>query len=212
MNAELVILTKSSKHKGYCVAGIDMKSGQWIRLTSDDESTHGALFPSDMRYESGGACQPLDVVKVKIISRSPLEYQPENVLIAKGHTWEKMGTLSINEVLRIHPSERHNYIFGNQGPYVTASEIGDIGYSLTLVTVKSLHISKTTNLSGAPRTKTSFLYDTRWYNNMSVTDPAYYSAPDGTRIKEAALVISLPDAPFNEDKYYKFVAQIYQLA
>jgi len=46
---------------------------------------------------------------------------------------------------------------------------------------------------------------------MSVTGPDYYNIPDGTKINEAALVISLPDNPHPEDRYYKFVAQIYEL-
>jgi hypothetical protein len=103
MEVELVILTKSSKNKGYCVAGIDIKSGQWIRLTSDNESSHGALFTNNMQYEDKTICQILDVVRVKIVKRNPVEYQPENILIDKSYYWQKTGRYTIQDVLRIEP-------------------------------------------------------------------------------------------------------------
>ena len=86
-----------------------------------------------------------------------------------------------------------------------------MGYSLTLVRVSSLTISQTINTYNKPKTKASFFYNGKWYNNMSVTDPDFYSVPNGTRFDSAYLVISLPDTPFPEDCYYKFVAQIFPL-
>ncbi|MCL2399855.1 MAG: hypothetical protein FWC91_08975 [Defluviitaleaceae bacterium] len=214
MYAELVILTKSSKNKGYCVAGIDINNGQWIRLTSDDKNTHGTLFPKDMQYENESECQTLDVVRVQILGENPSEYQPENVLINQDYYWKKTDEYTIDDVLKLHPPERHSYIFGNTLPYITESEIGSIGYSLTLVAVEKLLISKKINRYGKPKTKTDFLYGSNWYNEMSVTDPNFYGVPDGTRISKAALVISIPDNPFqgdfSENRYYKFVAQIYE--
>lgn len=81
MKCTVAILTMSSKNGGYCVAGVDVKNGDWIRLVSDNVYTHGALSSDDIKYKSGGYCKPLDVVQVPIIRYTPLEYQPENVLI-----------------------------------------------------------------------------------------------------------------------------------
>ena len=211
MTVEIAVLTKSSKHGGYCVAGINPRTGQWIRLVSGDERTHGALQIRDMQYGNGADCQPLDVARVPAIAESPLAYQPENVLADRRYCWEWTGIISINDILKIHPPERHPFLFGNQKPYITAAEIGRAGHSLVLVKVKSLYISHTTNPQGKRKTKAGFQYQSDWYHNMSVTDPAYYEVPDGTKIEAAALVISLPDVPFQEDRYYKFIAQIYPL-
>ncbi|MCL1872674.1 MAG: hypothetical protein FWF85_00980 [Clostridiales bacterium] len=211
MDIELVILTKSSKYKGYCVAGIDIRSGQWVRLTSDDESTHGALSLRDMQYKNRSVCQTLDIVKVEVVNRNPSEYQPENVLINTGYYWQKIGKYTINDILRIHPAEKHEFLFGNLRPYTTEAEMSSIGYSLALVNAKNLIISQTTNPYGKPKTKIDFSYGAKWYKNISVTDPNYYNAPDRMQISKAVLVISLPDSPFPEDKYYKFVAQIYNI-
>jgi len=211
MDMELVILTKSSKHKGYCVAGIHIMNGQWVRLTSNDKSTHGALFLRDMQYEDMSVCQTLDVVRVQILGENPSKYQPENILIDQSCYWEKIDEYTIEDVLALHPPEIHSYIFGNTSPYITESEIGFVGYSLALVAVKNLIISQVTNAYGKPKTKIDFSYGSNRYNNMSVTDPNFYGVPDGTIISEAVLVISIPDNPFPEDRYYKFVAQIYKL-
>lgn len=41
MEKKIIILTKSKKHSGYCVAGIDYETGEWIRLVSSDSETGG---------------------------------------------------------------------------------------------------------------------------------------------------------------------------
>ena len=58
MIREVAILTMSSKNHGFCVAGIDLDNGEWIRLVSDDVDTHGALRKEDVRYSDGGYCKP----------------------------------------------------------------------------------------------------------------------------------------------------------
>lgn len=209
MKKEVAILTKSSKYKGYCVAGIDVNTGEWVRFVSDNEQTHGALSAYDISYADRQICKPLDVVLVEVVGAVPLGHQPENYLINSREYWEKTGECTLADILAVHPAEVQPYLYGNASPFVDAAEIDDIGHSLTLVEVSSLTISQTTNIYGKPKTKASFVYNGKLYTNMSVTDPDFYSVPDGTRYANAHLVISLPDTPLPEDSYYKFVAQIY---
>ena len=61
MTKEVAILTKSSKHGGFCVAGVDLDTGEWVRLVSDDVQSHGALSRRDITYEDRSICTPLDV-------------------------------------------------------------------------------------------------------------------------------------------------------
>ena len=205
MYMELAILTKSSKRSGYCVAGINIKTGEWIRLTSEDKDSHGALFKKDMQYEDKSECQILDIVRVKITDKNPSKYQPENVLIDKDSYWERQGKLSIKDVLKLHPPEDHKFIFLNERSYITKHEIDSIGYSLILIYAEELFIVKDQN-----KTKVNFRYGSNQYKYMSVTDTNYYDIPNGTKIEKAILVISLPDNPY-KDRYYKFVSQIYEL-
>lgn len=209
MEREVAILTKSSKFGGYCVAGVDLSTGEWVRFVSNDAQTHGALSRRDITYEDRNICNPLDVVLVDVVGAAPLAHQPENYLIDSREYWKKTGECTLSDVLGVHPAEVRPYLYGNPSPFVDGEEIDNIGYSLTLVRVSSLTISQTINIYNKPKTKASFVYNGKWYNEMSVTDTDFYSVPNGTRFADAYLVISLPDTPFPEDCYYKFVARIY---
>lgn len=209
MEREVIILTRSSKFRGYCVAGVDSNTGEWVRFVSNNTQTHGALSIRDIIYEDGSICNPLDVVLVNVVGATPLAHQPENYLIDSRKYWRKIGERQISDVLCIHPAEVRPYLYGNLSPFVDGEEIDSIGYSLTLIRVSFLTIIHTTNINNKPKTKANFVYNGKWYNNMSVTDPDFYSVPNGTRVANAYVVISLPETPFPEDCYYKFVAQIY---
>ena len=50
----IIIMTESSKFSGKCVAGIDVNTGRWVRLVSDDEETHGAIANRALYYQDGG--------------------------------------------------------------------------------------------------------------------------------------------------------------
>lgn len=205
MERNVLILTMSSKNHGYCVAGIDIDNGKWVRLVSNDEKSHGALSRRDIFYDNKTTCKPLDVVKVPIIKDKPLKYQPENVLINCGFFWEKIGTIDINKLIEYHEPEKHDFIFGDTCPYLKEWELQDIGHSLVLVEVDNLNIYHPSDR----KTKAKFTYNGNVYNNISVTDPEYYDF-EPFKFKKAFLVISLPDSPYN-DNYYKFIAKIFPI-
>ena len=209
MSKTVIVLTKSSKYGGYCVAGLDYQTGEWIRLVSDDEEKHGTLSDADIQYEDGSSCEPCDLVKVEVIAACPLKNQPENVLIDKGYYWKYVRKCSIQEIIGLHPPGTTGSIFGDTHYYVTDDHIDDIGCSLVYVRVNDLVISQVVNSNGKPKTKAAFTYCRRYYQNMAVTDPMYYRVPDQTSIKHAIIVVSLPDSPYPPGQYYKFVAQIY---
>ena len=194
MIREVVILTMSSKNHGYCVAGIDLQNGEWIRLVSDDADTHGALSKEDVRYSDGVCCKPLDVVRVAIDQYTPIEHQPENALID-------------STKYLIHPAEYHDVLLGNQYAYITEAGIYKVSESLILVKVSDLTINHPSEWS----TKASFTYRGMQYSNMAVTDPEYYTEPNNHHVNKAILVISLPDSPQNDKYYNKFVAKIFPL-
>ncbi len=205
MERNVAILTMSSKNHGYCVAGVDVDNGEWIRLVSDDDQSHGALSTTNIKYQDGTLCAPLDVVKVPVIGARPLEYQPENVLINDNKCWIKTGSINIDRLLKIHPTEKHDCLLGNQWAYVTDGAIGSVGHSLVLVEVNDLSIEHPMEKS----TKASFIYCGIKYSSISVTDPDYYTC-NPLCIKKAILVISLPESPYKSKYYYKFIAKIFQ--
>lgn len=200
-------MTESSKFSGKCVAGIDVKSGKWVRLVSDDEETHGAIANSDLYYQDGGKCQVLDIVDVPIIEECGDDIQPENVLLDTSKYIRYVGMASLEDVLEIHPAEIRNDILGNKYSYISEQRVDSVGYSLALVEVQDLEIVQVENPNGRPKTKVNFTYQGYSYTQMSVTDPRFYSVTSGTVYDSAVLVISI-GTPYNE-KYYKFVSGIY---
>lgn len=207
----IVVLTKSSKFSGYCVAGIDCYSRKWVRLVTEDSTSHGAVGAGDLIYEDGSQCQILDVIKVPIINTTNDILQPENTLINTSKYIHFIGKAKIEDVLKIHPAEIRNYILGNKYPYVTKAKVERLGHSLTLVEVSNLLIKHVLNPNGNPKTKADFTYQYERYENISVTDYRFYPAEDEISFDEAYnkayLVVSI-GTPYN-NKYYKFVSAIY---
>ena len=206
-NIDVVILTKSIKNGGYCVAGINVNTSEWVRCISNDTYSHGALSDQDMQYENGTSCEVLDVVRVPIIEEMPSLHQPENILIDETEYWEKLHSLSIEDIVELHPAEIHTNLLGNKYPYITEERIHTVNHSLVLIKARNLVITH----PRAHSTKAEFAYRYDVYENMSVTDPDYYNSPEQTYIDEAILVISLPDTPYQERKYYKFIAKIFPI-
>lgn len=201
------VLTKSSKFSGYCIAGIDCETGDWVRLITEDLQSHGAVSAGDLICENGRECQILDVIEVPIIRNVNDALQPENILIDTSRHIYFVKETTIEDVLKIHPAEIRNYILGNKYPYITEERVGQLGYSLTIVKVSDLLIKQALNPDGAPKTKANFTYRFERYENVSVTDYRFYSVEDGTLYNEAHLVVSI-GTPYN-NRYYKFVSAIY---
>jgi hypothetical protein len=204
---DAVILTKSMKNGGYCVAGINVNTSEWVRFISGDTNSHGALSDQDMLYENGKSCDILDVVRVPIIRKAPSIHQPENILIDETKYWKKLHGLSIKDILEIHPAEVHIDLLGNKYPYITEERIHTVNHSLILIKASDLIITHPRTHS----TKAKFIYRYDVYENMSVTDPDYYESPEQTYIDKAVLVMSLPDTPYQERRYYKFIAKIFPI-
>ena len=202
---EAVILTKSSKYGGYCVAGIDINTGDWVRFVSSDQTVHGALTGRYLIDQRGEHIEPFDVVSVPVVRAVPLPTQPENVLIDETQAWKIVGAMSVNDVLSLHPPEQPIYLFGNEYRYVTEPKVLGIGYSLTIVKVANLCITH----PQPDKTQARFQYRHIIYENISVTDPNFYEVLGGSTFQNAYLVMSIPDGPFmDSNRYFKFVAKI----
>ena len=201
MTKDIVILTKSAKHGKFCVAGIELKTGDWIRLVSSDDDTDGALSNYDMRLLNGGICEPLDLVRVEIEKAVPEKCQTENHLVVYGKRWVKLDELTIEEVVEVHNPTKRPFVFGNNLSYI--SGIDYMKYSLLLVEAENINVYN--NEFGSR--KADFEYNTHCYRGVSVTDPEYYDMKDHT-IKKAYIVVSIPNKDYN-GKYYKFIAKIF---
>lgn len=204
LNKEIVIMTKSSKNGHYCIAGIDVRTCEWIRLVSDNEESAGAIPSEILQYEDGSKCQPLDIVSVVVCAIDNKSVQSENYLLHSD--LKKVKTMDLEEVIRLKPPETQGKIFENYNYKLTAEEAQQISYSLVWAKVENLSLY--TPKSDRPRTKASFLFSDNTYSNMSVTDPEFYNKD--TKYNIAYLVLSIPQNGFGDyNEYFKFVSKIF---
>ena len=207
MKKDIIILTCSAKHSGYCVAGIDLDSDEWIRLVASDDLDTNEIPKRFMFYSDFTPCRPLDVVSVEIIEELPGDIQPENVLV----------DLTRKPVFkyRVTPDQLENYISSDRYIYKGTSSYMDertalsCGYSLALYKVQNIDLD-VFEFNGRPKTKLRFTYNGHIYDSWSMTDPDYYGCAGGKICDEGLIVVSIPEDDYNGN-YYKFVSKIIRL-
>ena len=109
MNRRVVILTKSDKHNGFCVAGRDVDSGEWVRL----ENSRGVIDSEDLTTKDGYECRELDIIEVELLSEeSDVEHQPENVLIDEQSYVKLLGEMTWPDIINKWGCDCTNTILG----------------------------------------------------------------------------------------------------
>lgn len=95
MRRRLIILANSRKAGNRCIAGIDFKSGRWIRPVYSD-GTSG--IPWNIRNINGQEPQLLDIISIPLKEDGPnREIQPENRQLLDGQ-WIKVGKADIEQL------------------------------------------------------------------------------------------------------------------
>lgn len=202
---KIIVMTKSSKYSGNCVTGIDVHTGEWIRLVTKDEKSMGAVSDRNLILPNGQSVDVLDVVEVSIEGKCDDKLHPENYYLDETKPIKKEGKVSFADVLCIHPAEVKDTLYGNNLEF--ADDVESLGYSLVLAEVKDFEILHRTNRIGMQKTKANFVYRGRKYTNISITDPKFYKVVDGTVYEQAYIVMSI-GAPW-EGKYYKYLSAVF---
>lgn len=224
MIKELIILTKSRKHHGYCIAGVDTRTGEWIRIISDDsQSSTDAVTEKQLTYNNGKVADVLDIVQVKYKKANPYYYQPENYILDSTSRFTKIGVASIQDVLDTHNFEKKDFIYFNTEYKIEDSSIRNINnknmYSLILVKVKNPYINvsiKPWSTCDEKNVTLNFSYKHHTYRYFRITDEdfdSYYEYDEGDYQLNGdyALVISLGELYGRNSSHYKLVAKIFEL-
>lgn len=195
MNLNLMVLAKSDKHTGYCVAGID-EFGRFIRLVRDKEGH--ALSKEQCKFKK------MDFLTVNAIP-APLIHQKENYVLGKiiNRTKSNMQTEDLDKYI-----QNPEFIFSNTNPWLAEKEINNQKTSFLFVEVTDLNIYK----DDEDKHKCDFTYNNHDYRGFSLTDPKFKLK--NRKISKAAILVSLPDSPYNKygnELYYKFVCAVYPL-
>lgn len=217
MKIDAVIMAKSTMLGNFCVAGIDIETGAWVRFVAFETGEPLADF-NLMFVDAPGSCEVLDVGRIGIACRVPRNNHTEDLMI-KYTPWLKMGKMSLDEVFKIHAPENHKFIFGTPRNYVDVNEMKklNLDYSLILIKVENLEIYFAKNSRGNIRGHADFFYNGVEYTDVRVTDP-YYEINESLiknfslKFGAAYLVMSMPSRPFEGNgKYYKLIAKIFSI-
>lgn len=211
MEKKIIILTKSKKHSGYCVAGIDYETGEWIRLVSSDSETEGAVPWEDLQYSNGETLEVYDIIMCELLRKCGTIVQPENCLYDETVKWEKVGKSNFDEVIKIHGYDSVDYVFENEDTKLSADWIFSGNPSLCLLKVKDASIWVKTFED--KKISLNFTYDDIQYKYMSISQIDllnYYKnkTDDSYPLGTVTVVFSLTDKYYWNGKYYKVVAQI----
>lgn len=211
MEKKIIILTKSKKHSGYCVAGIDYETGEWIRLVSSDSETEGAVPWEDLQYSNGETLEVYDIIMCRLLRKCGTIVQPENCLYDETVKWEKVGKSNFDEVIKIHGYDSVDYVFENEDTKLPADWRFSGNPSLCLLKVKDASIWVKTFED--KKISLNFTYDDIQYKYMSISQIDllnYYKnkTDDSYPLGTVTVVFSLTDKYYWNGKYYKVVAQI----
>lgn len=193
MIIDLIVLAKSDKHNGYCVACIN-KFGEFVRLVRDSEGH--AIEKEQCKFKK------LDFLTVDVTC-APLEHQKENYILNKILNSSRSMT-SINNLMPL--LECSSFIFGDTNPWLDEKEINKPKSSFLFAEVTNLHIYE----NDEDKHKCDFIYNNYGYKGFSITDPEFKLK--NKKFSKAFILVSLPNAPYNRygnGLYYKFICAVY---
>ena len=144
MRHEIVVMTKSKKgNDGFCVAGIDAKTGEWIRLNVPGEYS----FPrTSFCYKDGKEVCVLDAISIDLTGKDDrFKNQPENFFCnpkSIEHSHTPIEGIITN---RINTDKNNKYIFYNNGNHLESTLLDSHKgpfYSLIVVEPDKLAIKR----------------------------------------------------------------------
>jgi len=222
----MVVLAKSKKLGGRCVAGLKTDGGVWVRPVGPSED--GTLFSQHYTLSNGSQAEVLDVVKIEVKEPRPEPHQPENWLIS-----DKKWRLVARPASEEHQSILWNHIvsgptlLGNQSDrvHIKTFEEEPAEASLVLVTPRKIQWTIGGSVTGKRQTRAVFklkgttydlvVTDTDWECRLGRLPKGAYSIKDLGSVgiepnDEFLLTISLGEAfpKYRPKHHFKLVASV----
>lgn len=193
---KFLVLTKSAKNKGDCIAGIDLDTYQFVRLVSDKD---GNAIPS-LHY-----IEPLSVLNITGFP-VPLQIQTENFLLQSIDS--QIEPYDLNKLDKIcNHIKNTNLLFFNQY-YISSDSAQKLRKSLMIAEVSNFCTYNTTNSLNQPKTKAKFYFMGRFFDSFSITDRDYFNKE--CNYNKCKIILSISEKPYN-DKHYIFIAKVFPL-
>lgn len=188
MTKKILILTKSRKFSGYCVAGIDLDTNKWVRLEHPQKKS---LEACDLDYSYKDYCKILDVVEVEILTDklAGIPFQPENIYINPKARFKRLYTTDWNYVKSLNLSlHQTDLILGMDSGFENESDT----LNARLRKTHSLQYLEVTDLKiySDAGVKADFTYKGKQYRKYCVTDSDYNCWRGTANYSHATLIVS----------------------
>lgn len=141
MEREIVILAASEKNGDYCVAGIDVRSNEWLRPYSRNREKKGAVPLEHITYADGSHVKLFDVVRIDFQDNCLNPMQPENFYYDESVRWLKTDKLSLDEVISLHGPDDRVKIFFNGERSVLEHNLDPIKKRESLLLIQARELS-----------------------------------------------------------------------
>ena len=214
---KLIILAESAKYNNFCVAGVDIVTGKWIRPISQKAELEEAVPLDDLKYPDGSRVELLDVAEIKFSDRAvnnPI--QPENFFYNEKYFWQKVGRVTLQELIDKRGYDLRDKIFFSDERSIFGADVEKISAreSLLLLPVENLFIS-VEDAKDHKKFFADFEYRGKKFFRFSVGDIAVrkkFEANGAGKyfFKENAVVVfSLTNPYYKNAECYKMLAQIF---
>ena len=214
---KLVILAASAKFNNFCVAGTDIDTGEWIRPISERAELEEAVPLEDLKYPDGSRVELLDVVEIKFSDRAANNpIQPENFFYNEKYFWQKVGRVTLKEVIDERGYDLRDKIFFSDERSILGVDVIKFSdrESLLLLPVENLFIAIEID-KDHKKFFADFTYRGKNFFRFSVGDIAVrnkFADFDAGKhfFKEIATVVFSLTNPFRYNaECYKMLAQIF---
>lgn len=179
---EILVLAKSCKPKGYCVAGLEVvldentqekHLGNWIRpvLPSANQAESSGSVPAELCANFS----VLNIVTVNLSNSTPTEYQPENWIAPHFRANDVMSLNSLKPLS--HVCDERPVWFDDKtlrDDQVRQSTVAKncSTQSLMFIQPENLQFTLSNDERHGPKISVCFSYLDHTHKNLSVTDPA----------------------------------------
>ena len=218
---QIICLANSWKRGERCIAGIDLKTQNWIRPVYD--RLKGGCVPKNVRWINGKEPQILDVIDIPLNGNYVKPgFASENRTIVPGK-WSKIGIIKPHQIIKC--SNFNIPILHNCDRYVTVPFLESLPFAerrtIQLVYTSKLEITKELNSDGRIKWKGTLINNFGYkLENASITDPEFVERLEsGDRPQKPCLItvsLSLPFRPHENwsggNPCWKLIAGVIELA
>lgn len=214
---KLVILAASAKYGNFCVAGVDIETGEWIRPISERADLEEAVPLNDLKYPDGSRVELLDVVEIKFSDRAANNpIQPENFFYDAKYFWQKVGRVTLRDVIDARGYDLRDKIFFSDDRSISEFDVEKISAreSLLLLPVENIFVA-IEQVEDHKKFFADFNYRGKKFFRFSVGDIAVrkkfagHNAGKYFLANSAAVVFSLTNPFYHGADCYKMLAQIF---